>query len=138
MQHELRIVNTNPELRSEIGGPTSSITAEKAHEFVQRSFWLWYWHVETMNAARIELGDVPDGDDWYQDFRHAACVSAEATYRRDIELLPAFDEQVARAAAMAYPIFTDIVVAGDKNPASAWRDYHEGSGVPFPDFTNRN
>jgi hypothetical protein len=135
-EHLVRIVEANHELRSDLSGPTSSMTKDIVLSHVQRSYWQWYWSLETINAARIELGDFPEQGDWFLPFKHAACVSYEATYRREIELPPAFDEEIAREAIMAYPIFTDIVLAGDKHPDKEWRDYHQDSNVPFPSFAN--
>ena len=133
-QHVARIVKTNIELRSDMGGPESSMTQENVWSFVQRSYWTRYWFVETINAARIELGDFAEDDDWYLPFKHAACVTCESNYRREIEMPAAFEESVAREAIMAYPIFTDIVLAGDKFPDREWREYHKGSNVPLPVF----
>ena len=130
----LEIIDANHELRSDLGGPTASITRDRVETFVRRSYWQWYWLVESMNALRIELGDFPEQGDWYVPFKHAVCVASEATYRREIELPPAFDEDVAREALLAYPLFMDIVLAGDEDPLKEWREYHENSDIPRPNW----
>ena len=68
-------------------------------------------------------------------FLHATCVRQEHVYRWDLELPPAFEENIAREAANAYAVFTDIVVSGAADPAAEWRIYCAGSNVPMPDFT---
>ena len=106
-------------------------------KLVQRLYWESYWLLGTLNAARIELGDsIVDGD-WSEAFLHAACVNAEHVYRRDLELPPAFEANIARKASTAYSMFTDIVMSGTKDPAAEWREYYKGSGIPMPDFANK-
>ena len=86
------------------------------------------------SGTRLELGDwIADGD-WKQAFLHAASVTCEDVYRWELELPAAFEESIAREAATAYSLFTDIVLSGAENPALEWRDYHQNSGIPFPDF----
>lgn len=133
-EHVIRIVETNHELRSDLSGPSSSISHEQVWKFVQRSYWHSHWFLETINGARIELGDFAEENDWYLPFKHAACVTYEGTYRREIDLPCAFDDESSRMAIMAYPIFTDIVLAGDKFPDREWREYHKDSDVPMPNF----
>ena len=58
------------------------------------NLWQSYWFLETFNAARVELGDYKDEQDWFMPFKHAACANYEHTYRREVELPPAFDEDL--------------------------------------------
>jgi hypothetical protein len=46
----------------------------------------------------------------------------------------AFDESVAREACAAYSVFTDIVISGSADPATEWRDFCEGQGIPMPEL----
>ena len=137
-EHLVRIIESNHELRSDMHEPSSPLTQEAAWEYVRRSYWRWYWFLETFNAARIELGDYRQQNDWYLPFKHAACATCEITYRRELDLPSAFDNSVARDAGMAYPIFTDIVLAGDKFPDDAWREYHKSSNIPMPVFDTQS
>jgi hypothetical protein len=135
-----RLFECNDELRSalfrETGGETDDADPPDLAEFVQRHFWEKYWRLETLNAARIALGDWVEERDWKQAYLHAAAVTYEHQYRWELELAPAFDESVAKEAANAYSVFTDIVVSGARNPAREWRDYYHASGIPMPDFGN--
>jgi len=101
---------------------------------VQRLYWEHFWLVETLRAARLELGDSAGDRDWHAAFLHAACVNAEHAYRWNLELPPAFEEGVAREATAAYSMFTDIVMSGESDPAAEWRNYYHSSGIPMPDF----
>jgi hypothetical protein len=47
---------------------------------------------------------------------------------------PAFAEDIAKLASTAYSIFTDIVLSGDANPATEWRDYYKDYNIPTPTF----
>ncbi len=47
---------------------------------------------------------------------------------------PAFAEDVAKTASLAYAIFSDIVLSGDENPVTEWRDYHKDYDIPTPTF----
>ena len=69
-------------------------------------------------------------------FKHAVCANCEHIYRREVELPPAFDEDLASIAPSAYSIFTDIVLSGAKDPELEWRDYYKNSNVPIPNFRN--
>lgn len=129
-----QIVETNFELRSEFGDPSKPVTEETARSFVERRYWQQYWFLETVNAVRVELKDFPEQGDWYLPFKHAACATMEAIYRRELDLPSAFEQDVASAANIAYPLFTDIVIAGDENPDEEWRDYHKDRNVPYPFF----
>ena len=129
-----KIIETNYELRADFGDPSAEVSEESAFAFIERSYWKNYWLVETINAVRIELGDFPPQGDWFQPFRHAACATLEAIYRRELDLPSAFPADQAAAANIAYPLFTDIVIAGDENPDEEWRDYHKDRNVPFPFF----
>ena len=133
-QHASRIIETNYELRADFGDPSSEASEDSALAFVERSYWKHFWLVETFNAVRIELRDFPEKGDWFQPFKHAACATLEAIYRRELDLPSAFPEAQAAAANIAYPLFTDIVIAGDENPDEEWRDYHRDRDVPFPFF----
>ncbi|MBT8131804.1 MAG: hypothetical protein KJO35_06020, partial [Gammaproteobacteria bacterium] len=84
------------------------------------------------------LGDWVEGTDWKQAFLHAAAVNCEHQYRWELELPSAFDETIAKEAATAYSVFTDIVVSGAKNPAAEWRDYYHDSGIPMPNFETKS
>ena len=99
---------------------------------VQTQYWKTCWLLETLNAARQELGDVAKKNDWYRPFMHAACANQENLYRIDLELPSAFDESIARDAPAAYSIFTDIVVSGARDPIAEWRDYHPDTAIPEP------
>lgn len=99
---------------------------------VQTQYWTACWLLETLNAARKELGDVAKNDDWYRPFMHAACANQENLYRIDLDLPSAFDESIARDAPAAYSIFTDIVVSGAKDPMAEWREYHPDTRIPEP------
>jgi hypothetical protein len=55
-------------------------------------------------------------------------------YRRELDMPPAFAEDVAKAASLAYAIFSDIVLSGDENPVTEWRDYHKNCDIPTPTF----
>jgi hypothetical protein len=99
---------------------------------IQTQYWTTCWFLETLNAVRLELGDVAKKKDWYRPFMHAACANQENLYRVDLELPPAFAEDIARDAPAAYSIFTDIVVSGAKDPLGEWRDYHPDTLIPEP------
>jgi hypothetical protein len=90
--------------------------------------------LRTFDAARIELNDVEKGHDWYGLFMHAACANQEHVYRRELDMPPAFAEDVAKTASLAYAIFSDIVLSGDENPVTEWRDYHKDCDIPTPTF----
>ena len=130
----LQIVQKNDDLRSEMFEVTDSRSFDAVWEVVQRSYWKSYWYLGTFDSARVELNDIDKDCDWYKAFMHAACANREHLYRWELELPPAFDEDVAQRASTAYSIFTDIVLSGEENPESKWRDYHKDSNIPVPSF----
>ena len=121
-------------LRTEMLEATDSRSYDALWEVLQRLYWISYWTLETIDAARIELGDVEQGYDWYRSFMHAACANQEHIYRWELEMPPAFSEDVAKLASTAYSIFTDIVLSGEENPAAEWRHYHKDCNIPTPSF----
>jgi hypothetical protein len=130
----LQIVQKNDELRSEMYKITDSRSYEAMWEGLQRSYWTSYWFLATYNAARIELRDVEKDKDWYRSFMHAACANQEHLYRWELEMPPALDADVARAASTAYSVFTDIVLSGEQNPVSEWQACHKDFNIPTPSF----
>jgi len=132
-QHLVDLFRKSDRLRAAIFGEEGISTKADYQALLQRLFWERYWILETLNAARMELGDSEPGDCWHKPFLHAACVDAENGYRRDLDLPPAFDADIARAAANAYSMFTDIVMSGVEDPAGEWRDYYHDSGIPMPE-----
>ncbi len=133
-----KLFERNDQLRSaifsEADDATDGTDPPDLWEFAQRQFWETYWLLETLNAARIALGDWIEDSDWKQAYLHAAAVTCEHQYRWELELPSAFDESVAKEAATAYSMFTDIVVSGAADPAREWRDYYHDSGIPMPNF----
>lgn len=96
------------------------------------------WCLQTFNAVRKDLGDIPDGRDWYRPFLFAACANQENSYRRDLDMPSAFDSGLAAIAPVAYSLFTDIVLSGAEDPLLEWLDYHRDTGIPMPTFDNSN
>ena len=129
-----QICRKNDQLRSAMYEETDAEDSETLWPIVERLHWETRWSLETLNATRIALGDQVEGTDWFLPFLHAACVHMEHTYRWELELPPAFDEEHAREAASVYAVFSDIVLSGSADPVSEWRDYAAQSGVPLPDF----
>ena len=92
------------------------------------------------NDIQIVFCTVPDTDSGHRiaaqlvEYGHAACVNLEHTYRWELEMPAAFDDEIAREAASTYAVFTDIVLSGARNPASEWREYASSTGIPMPDF----
>ncbi len=136
--HLERLFECNDVLRSalfrETEGDDKDADPPDLSNFAQREYWKTFWHLETLDALRVGLGDAEEGDDWKQAFLHAAAVNCEHQYRWELELPPAFDDSIAKEAATAYSVFTDIVVSGAKNPAQEWRDYYHDSDIPMPDL----
>jgi hypothetical protein len=130
----VQIVQKNDGLRSEMYAATDLRSYEAIWEVLQRSYWQSYWFLGTFNAARVELNDVEKDNDWYRSFMHAACANQEHQYRWELEMPPALDEEVARVASTAYSVFTDIVLSGEQNPASEWRNCHKDFNIPMPTF----
>ena len=129
-----QVVQRNEELRAEMYEATDSRSYEALWEVVQRSYWKTYWFLKSFDAVRVELNDVEKGHDWYNSFAHAACANQEHVYRWELEMPPAFAEDIAKLASTAYSLFTDIVLSGDANPATEWRDYYKDSNIPTPTF----
>ncbi len=136
--HLEALFSSNDKLRSTLFAAEENPNDAKLSEFVLRQFWELYWRLETLNAARVALGDVAPENDWKQAFLHAASVNAEHTFRWELQLPAAFEESVAKEASTAYSMFTDIVVSGAKDPAAEWREYYSQSQIPMPDFGQRD
>jgi hypothetical protein len=130
----VQIVQKNDGLRSEMYAATDLRSYEAIWEVLQRSYWRSYWFLATYNAARIEMNDVEKDNDWYRSFMHAACANQEHLYRWELEMPPALAEDVARVASTAYSVFTDIVLSGEQNPVSEWRNCHKDFNIPTPTF----
>jgi len=128
------ICEINDDLRSTMYRETDSQKFDTLWQIIQRLHWETRWLLDTLNATRIALGDCVDDDDWYKPFLHAACVTLEHTYRWELEMPAAFDDEIAREAASTYAVFADIVLSGSKNPAAEWREYASGTVAPLPDF----
>ena len=134
-EHLVEIAKNNYELRSDLNRIIDEPSFDSIWESLQQSYWQSYWFLETFNAARVELGDCKDEQDWFMPFKHAACANYEHIYRREIDLPPAFDEELASIAPTAYSIFTDIVLSGAEDPDLEWRDYYKDSNIPIPGFS---
>ena len=130
----VELFRKNDQLRTALFAEQGVTDPADYQQLLLRLYWESVWVAETMNAARKALDDTPPEEDWHTLFLHAACVNAENGYRWDLELPPAFADDVARKASTAYSMFTDIVVSGAKNPAVEWRDYCQDSGIPMPDI----
>ena len=130
----VQVVQKNDSLRTEMYEATESRSYNALWEVLQRLYWQSYWFLRTFDAARIELNDVEKGHDWYDLFTHAACANQEHVYRWELDMPPAFAEDVAETASFAYAIFSDIVLSGDENPVTEWRDYHKDCDIPTPTF----
>ncbi len=122
------LLEHDADFRSGLGGQPAD--ADAAWSAVQRSYWEAYWFLEAFNATRIALGDTKSESDWYRPFMHAACVNQEHLYRRELNLPPAFEEDVAQVVVTAFSIYTDVVISGTDDPDSEWNDYYAGLGVP--------
>lgn len=132
-QHLVDLFRKSDRLRAAMFGVEDVSTQADYQGLLHRLYWESHWLLETLNAARAELGDSESGESWHHSFLHAACVDAENGFRRDLELPPAFDADIAKEAANAYSMFTDIVMSGTKDPAKEWQDYYKGSGIPMPE-----
>ncbi len=133
-KHLVELARRAENLRTDLFGLAETPTFESIWESVHALYWKTKWRLETINATRIELGDHVEQGDWYKPFVHAACASAEHTYRLNLDLLPAFGADIAKSASNAYSIYTDIVVSGAKDPDTEWVDYHKNSDIPRPVF----
>lgn len=116
-------------VRTETGSPLQVEGTAGGWSALQRSYWEAYWFLETFNAARLELGDTLGGADWYKPFMHAVCVNQEHIYRRELNLPPAFDEEIAQTVVTAFSIYTDVVISGAEDPDREWHEYCDGMGV---------
>lgn len=134
--HIVELAKRSENLRTDLFGMADRQDADSVWEVILALFWKSYWRLETINAARIELGDHISAGDWYRPFMHAACASAEHVYRHTLEMPPAFEEDVAKPVSTAYSIYTDIVVSGAADPDSEWRDYFKDSNIPTPHFNS--
>jgi hypothetical protein len=130
----VQVVQKNDNLRTEMYEATESRSHDVLWEVLQRSYWQSFWFLQSFDAARIELNDVEKGHDWFKSFTHAACANQEHVYRWELDMPPAFAEDVAKTASFAYALFTDIVLSGDENPGAEWRDYHKDCDIPTPTF----
>jgi hypothetical protein len=133
-EHLASLSLKNDDLRSAIREHTDAQDFDSLWPVLRRLYWETWWLMQTLNAARIELGDFVEDNDWDLPFLHAACVKAENTYRFDLDLPSVFDAAIARDASTAYSVFTDIVLAGAADPVREWREYHRDFDVPLPDF----
>lgn len=122
------------DLRSAVYGKTESRDFDDLFAVIRQLYWETCWRAGTLNATRLALGDGTTDNDWYDAFVHAACVSLEHKYRWELELPAAFDESLAREAANAYAVFTDIVISGSPDPVREWRDFCAAGPVPVPGF----
>jgi hypothetical protein len=129
----VELFKKNDRLRAAMFGEEGIIDHADYWQLLQRLYWESVWLLETLNVARIELGDSIAGECWHEMFLHAACVNAEHGYRWDLELPAAFDASISKKASNAYSMFTDIVMSGAADPAAEWREYYQGSGIPMPD-----
>ena len=130
--HIAALARKNLALRSDLHETEHYSDSSDLWRVIQTQYWTVCWLLETLNAARKELGDVTKNEDWYRPFMHAACANQENLYRIDLDLPSAFNESIARDAPAAYSIFTDIVVSGAKNPMVEWREYHPETLIPEP------
>jgi hypothetical protein len=121
------------DLRPAVYGKTDSRAHDELFSVIRKLYWETCWRAGTLNATRLALGDGDADNDWYPAFVHAACVTQEHKYRWQLEMPPAFSESVAREAANAYAVFTDIVVSGSNDPVTEWREFCAGSNVPLPE-----
>ena len=126
------LAQKNISLRSELHDSEHFNGSADLWTIVQAEYWKSYWLLETLNAARIQMSDLIQENDWYRPFMHAACANQENLYRIDLDLPSAFDELIARNAPAAYSIFTDIVISGAQDPLAEWHDYHGDTRVPAP------
>ena len=131
----MHCLRKNDDLRSAYFSEGGDKDPPDYQAFAMRKFWELHWELETLDAARIELGDSTAPDDWKLPFLHATSVEREHQYRWQLDLPSAFDEPFAREAPAVYSVFTDIVVSGAEDPRAEWREYCRESGVPMPDFS---
>jgi hypothetical protein len=128
------VVNANSELHTALYENADLKQGTPVDVLLRRAHAESSWCVQTFDAVRKDLGDMPDGRDWYRPFLFAACANQENSYRRDLDMPPAFDSGLAAIAPVAYSLFTDIVLSGAEDPLLEWLDYHRDTGVPMPTF----
>lgn len=135
-QHLKRIVRASAELHEALFADAESFDDDDDDAVIvqrlERSFQECCWCVATFDAARVALGDVVEGKDWFGPFLFAACANQESTYRFNLGLPSAFPEALSSSAPVAYSLFMDIVLSGAKDPLAEWTEYHRGSGIPMP------
>lgn len=130
-QHLMALSEKSGDLQTELRTLESPASEESIWQFVQQSYWTKHWFLESINATRIELQDYTEREDWFRPFMHAACANREHAFRRDLDISPSLDEEIAGIAPTAYSIFTDIVVSGAKNPIQEWREYCNDVNIPI-------
>ena len=126
----------NTALRSDLHQSDQYDDSADLWHLVQYEYWKNYWLLESFNATRQELGDVARPSDWFRAYLHSACANQENLYRIDLDFASAFQESIAKSAATAYSIFTDIVISGAPDPIAEWLEYHEGQAIPTPGVVN--
>jgi len=124
------LIEADTDLRTELEAYTEDQDTDATRHALRRSYWESYWFLESFNAARIQLGDTLDPGDWYRPFMHAACVTQEDLFRRELDLPPAFEADIAQVVVTAFSIYTDVVVSGADDPEREWHQYCETAGVP--------
>lgn len=132
--HIVELAKRAEHLRTDLFGMEDELNFDNVWREIQALYWKEYWRLESINAARIEIGDHNTDRDWYRPFMHAACATAEHIYRYELEMPPAFEAEVAKPISTAYSIYTDIVVSGASDPDVEWRDYFKDSEIPVPHF----
>jgi hypothetical protein len=135
-KHLDSIVRKDSDLHSALFENAVTENGAAIEPLLLRSYWQCCWYLETFNSARQSLGDVVEGQDWFRPFLFAACANQENTYRLDIGRPPAFDSRFATTAPVAYSLFADIVLSGAKDPLQDWIAYHDGAGIPMPEFSD--
>jgi hypothetical protein len=131
-EHYFELATGSDEICGQLRDVDQPLTAEVVWDEVQQSYWTRYWFLESINAVRLEIGDCPEGGDWFGPYKHAACAHREHLYRKDLDLPPGFDAVSAETIATAYSILTDIILSGAADPLGEWRDYYKDSNIPCP------
>jgi hypothetical protein len=135
-QHLKRIVRASTELHEELFADAESFDDDDDDTVItqrlERSFQECCWCVATFDSARVALGDVVEGNDWFGPFLFAACANQESAYRFNAGLPSAFSPELSAAAPVAYSLYMDIVVSNARDPLTEWTEYHRGTGIPMP------
>jgi hypothetical protein len=135
-QHLKRIVRASAELHEELFADAESFDDDDDDTVIaqrlERSFQECCWCVATFDSARVALGDVVEGNDWFGPFLFAACANQESTYRFNAGLPSAFSPELSATAPVAYSLFMDIVVSNARDPLTEWTEYHRATGIPMP------